>query len=142
MKISELKVKPFTSFLNTYPEACPGVGPRVMKAPWVSSALSFKGGVHIGARALHALNWLAISLAYPGGEKGGNFLVQVISNCILYAKRSRVGIGTLWVGTGRVTPPPLFPSWSVDKWTRHLKTTWPLFTSSVSPSCLQIIHEA
>ncbi len=41
--------------------------------PWVSSALSFLGGVHIGARALHVLYiWygLAKSLAYPSGRRG------------------------------------------------------------------------
>ncbi len=51
--------------------------------PRVSSALSFIVGIHIGARALHVLNFygLAISLAYPSGEEGGNLLVQKISTC-------------------------------------------------------------
>ncbi len=40
--------------------------------PWVSSALSLIGGVHIGARALLVLNLygLAISIAYPSGGGG------------------------------------------------------------------------
>jgi hypothetical protein len=42
----------------------------------------FIGGVHIGARALHVLNFtctvygLAVSLSHPSGEEGDNFLVQ------------------------------------------------------------------
>jgi hypothetical protein len=50
----------------------------------LSSALSVIGGVHIGAKALHVLNliWLALSLSYPSGEEGGNFLVQMISTCV------------------------------------------------------------
>jgi hypothetical protein len=48
------------------------------------------GGVHIGARALLDINliWLAISLAHPSGEEGGDILlVQMIF--ILY-------IGSIW----------------------------------------------
>jgi len=53
------------------------------------SALSFNEGVHISARALRAKNLiLAKSLAYPSGEDGGNFLVQMIFlSSVLYTYR-------------------------------------------------------
>jgi hypothetical protein len=43
-----------------------------LRAPWVISALSFIGGVHIGARALHVLirYGLVVSLPYSSGEEG------------------------------------------------------------------------
>jgi hypothetical protein len=43
-----------------------------------------KGGVHIGARALHILNLRFGCIAYPSGEDRGNFLVQVIFTCLRY----------------------------------------------------------
>ncbi len=46
----------------------------------VSSALSFIGGVHIGARALHVLN--SIRSPIPVWRRGGNFLVQMIFTCL------------------------------------------------------------
>ncbi len=51
-----------------------------VEGPRVSSVLSFIGGIHIVARALHVLNliWFVESLAYPSGEDGVNFLVQII----------------------------------------------------------------
>jgi hypothetical protein len=50
--------------------------------PWVSSALSFIGGVHFGARALHVLNliWFGY-IARLSQWGGGNLLVQMISTC-------------------------------------------------------------
>jgi hypothetical protein len=63
---------------------------NLLEAPGVGSAFLFIGEVHIGARALHVLNLihviygLAISLAYPSGEEGGNFLVQMIFTCRPY----------------------------------------------------------
>jgi hypothetical protein len=50
--------------------------------PRVSSALSFTGGVHIGARALHVLNLILfgyIARLSQWGGGGGNILVQMIS---------------------------------------------------------------
>ncbi len=46
-----------------------------LRAPWVSSAHSFIGRVHIGARALHVLIWYGlvvwfVSLPYSSGEEG------------------------------------------------------------------------
>jgi hypothetical protein len=58
--------------------------------PRVSSALLFIGGNHIGATALHVLNLIG-SLAYPSGDEGSNFLVQMISTCFRYAYRWRRG---------------------------------------------------
>jgi hypothetical protein len=54
--------------------------------PELVQSFRFIGGVHIGTRVLHVLNlvWFAVSLAYPSGEEGGNFLVQVISTCLCY----------------------------------------------------------
>ncbi len=61
----------------------------------VSSALSFIGRVHIGARALLDINlvWLYRSaLAYPSGEEepegggGGILIVQIISTCLRFVK--------------------------------------------------------
>jgi hypothetical protein len=42
----------------------------------VNAAFSFKGGVHIGEKALLDIIWydLAISLAYPSGDEEGFFL--------------------------------------------------------------------
>ncbi len=39
---------------------------------------------------------LATSLAYPGGEKRGNFLVQITFTCRRYMYRKGGGVGTLW----------------------------------------------
>jgi hypothetical protein len=40
---------------------------------------------------------VAISLAYPSGEDGGNLLVQVISTCCHgFRGRGREVVGTLW----------------------------------------------
>ncbi len=67
---------------------------RVMnKLGWVSSALSFIGGVHIGARVLLDINWysLAISLAYRSEEEGGILLVQMISTRLRCAYRKGGG---------------------------------------------------
>ncbi len=64
---------------------------RVKKSPEgppeLVSALSFIGGVHIGARALHVLNliWFGYGFAYPSGEEGGNFLVHMVYTCLRYA---------------------------------------------------------
>jgi hypothetical protein len=44
----------------------------------VSSALSFIGGSHRRKSAACTIK-LAISLVYPSGKKGGNFLVQMIA---------------------------------------------------------------
>jgi hypothetical protein len=66
--------------------------------PWVSSALSFIGGVHFGARALHVLNliWFGY-IARLSQWGGGNLLVQMISTC-RPSRRGRGGVGTLWAG--------------------------------------------
>ncbi len=44
------------------------------------------------------LNWfgLAISLAYPSGEEGGNLLVQMISTCRHGLRGRGEGVGILW----------------------------------------------
>jgi hypothetical protein len=39
---------------------------------------------------------LAISLAYPSGEEGGIFLVQIIFNFLRGAERKGEGVSTLW----------------------------------------------
>jgi hypothetical protein len=44
---------------------------------------------------------LAISLDYPSGEEGGNFLNQMISTCLRYAYRKGSGGG----GGGGSAPP-------------------------------------
>jgi hypothetical protein len=42
---------------------------------------------------------LALSLVYPSGDEGGNFLVQMISTCLRYAyRKGGGGLGTLWAG--------------------------------------------
>jgi hypothetical protein len=50
-------------------------------------------GVHIGPRELLDINLygLAISLAYPSGEEGGVFLVQMIYTCLRCAYRKGGG---------------------------------------------------
>ncbi len=70
-----------------------------LEGPLVSSVLKFIEGVHIGARALHflTLNGLAISLAYPSGEEGGNFLIQMISACLRYRGGRGDGSSALWL---------------------------------------------
>jgi hypothetical protein len=54
----------------------------------------------MGARVLLVLNlmWfgLAIPLAYPSGEEGDNFLVQMISTCVATRRGRGEGFGTLW----------------------------------------------
>ncbi len=40
---------------------------------------------------------LAVSLAYPSGEEGGNFLVQMISTFPSPCVEGGGGVGTLWV---------------------------------------------
>ncbi len=43
---------------------------------------------------------MATSLAYPSGEEGGNFLVQLISTCL----RKGEGVGTLWDRIVKIIP--------------------------------------
>ncbi len=59
------------------------------RAPRVSSALSFIGRVHIGARALHVLNliWFGQISRLSQWEETGNFLVQMIFTCLRYTQR-------------------------------------------------------
>ncbi len=64
----------------------------------VSSTHSFIGGVHIGARALHVPNLILFGcIARLSQWRGGNFLVQMISTCLRYARRKGAGVSTLWV---------------------------------------------
>jgi hypothetical protein len=91
------------------PEGGGGEGSEYLRFPRVSSALSFIGGVHIGARALHVLcliwfGWIA--RIYPGGE-GGNFLAQMISTCLPSHRgreeeggRGRHHVCVVWGGGG------------------------------------------
>jgi hypothetical protein len=53
----------------------------------VSLVLSFIGGVHIGARALHVLNlkWFGYIAHLSQWGEGGNFLVQMIFFFVSYA---------------------------------------------------------
>ncbi len=88
----------------------------------ISDILSFIGGVHFGAITLHVLNWygLAVSLAYPSGEKGSNFPVQMISTCLATRRERGEGVGTLCpspVARGRV--PGGFQA-RIEPWAFHL----------------------
>ncbi len=57
-----------------------------------------------------------MSLAHPSREEGGNFLVQMISNCLPSPRGRRVGVGTLWwyryhVSVRTVSDPHWFQRW-------------------------------
>ena len=43
------------------------------------------GGVQIAECPQFDMHGLAVSLAYPSGEEGGNLFVQIISTCLPYA---------------------------------------------------------
>jgi hypothetical protein len=68
-------------------------------APLVSSELSFIGGIHIGARALHVLNliWFCCITGLSQWGGGVYFLVQLISTCLPSGNERGGGVGTLWL---------------------------------------------